>query len=455
MSKVHKALVNAGARLYKRKNNRLAKTIWSLPGVLKNSSPVNVKKYLLLANDKEFSNFVKGNYFSIANDDDLLAWVYNEASRRSLSQIVNVIMKGFTYDDDFLLDSMEKCLEVKNYAQLALLVKSIEKDPTRFLQKSTSFNKILVGALCIDEEILKGISLDSNSKRLLKLIFSYYRHEKIKTPSTLSSLIENDFKSLDEGLKYSYCQLIQTTEETRISIRIWIQFISDHPSNIRARQNLMLLMCKIDDSDFCNHYKWLSDRNELTDRLIENAYKSANRINSVDFLSKLESVKKKTQYSLKVSLEINRKNDFMDDVNDLERKYKSLYGEDKWFLTFKAKKLIDFGEYEKATMAFKDLKGQKLYYAISLLKNRDIEKSYKVLNSFKSNHKDYFAAQRNIADIYFYEKKDWKRAAISYERVLNHRFDYQLKLRYLKSKIQEGEQFKNLSGIGAILRFKI
>jgi len=444
MSVLSKAIVNTGARLYKKKYKRAAVKLWALPGVISKASPVNVKKYLSLSSDKVFSQYVKEHYFSICRDEELLAWIYSEAAERNLSALVEVIERGFTYSSSFVFISFEQCLKSKNYTQLSVLIKSFDRGYILSKEIKTPYNSLLVGLLYSDDTLLGGLSVNKESMRLLKAVIPFYRACNIDIPVSVSKFIKSNQDSIDKGALYSYCQAVQSLGSLSESVDQWQAFICLYPDHVRARQNLLLQLCKIDDKTLLEQFQWLADSESIDERLVNNVYKSANRINSIDFLSELNSVKKKNQYSLRVSLEIHRKNDFMDEVEILEKEYVSQYGVDKWYSTFKAKKLIDFGLYTEATAAFKAIKGQKLYYAVSLLKDKKIDKAFKVFNSFKPNHKDYLSAQRYIADISFYESENWKLSACAYFKVLESKFDYQVNLRYLKSCILMGRDIAEL-----------
>lgn len=444
MSKLSVSLVNLGSLLHKKGFKRLAMSIWSIPNTMKSAAPVNVKKYLSLSNDRYFIKYVRGNFFKISCSDDLLGWVYIEASKRNLEDIEAVIERGFTYDASGTIKTLLACVENENYKKLTFLLNTLDKESLLKTEYRDQKILLLLGVLFDESKLIQKQSVGDYDKKLLRGLIAYYKNEKKKIPNSLAFEIDRNSASLDQRILYAYCQAVQATSDTVSSIGCWKNFVALYPTHVKAMQNLLLQQCKADDIELIDTYKWLANNDSCTEKVIDQAYRSANRINDLEFLKHLNSFKKKTKYSLKVNLELNRKHDLMESVDRLVANYCNLYGEDKWLSSFKAKRLIDLGLYREAAKSFKRIKGQKVYYAIALLKDKKLIEAQKIFKRISSHDSDYFTAQRFLGDIAFYESSDWESAVKHYSQSLNKRFDYQMNLRRIKSEILSGLDIKQL-----------
>lgn len=437
-------MVNLGARLYSKKYKRASKCIWSIPGVLRFSSPVNVKKYLSMLSDKRFQLYVKARFFDISSDEELFSWVCSESKARNLHDLINVLNASLIATPSSLMARFEEGFKRKDFQSIYDISLNSSADFLFQYEGLTEYQRVLSSFIFDDTRFLSGVKITNSNEGAFRQGLQYRRGIK-------QSLNPKFDKVLNEGnligavkLYYAYCQYVQSTADLDKSIANWRHFVSLFPDSIAARKNLLLLLCKADDQGLIFEFEYLVGLNEADERIVDNVYRSLNRINSVELLEKVNNLKKKSQYALKVTLEIYRKNDFMSELPDLEAQYIKAYGKDKWFLSFEAKKLIDHGLYSEAALAYKGIKGQSVYYGVSLLRNKQVNKAKKVFEKIPKANNGYLSAQKYLGDIAFYEYSDWLSAVKHYDIALAVKFDYQINLRMLKSKILSGMPFSSL-----------
>lgn len=442
--RINKFLVNLGARLYGKKYKRLSKFIWSIPGVMSHSSPVNVKKYLSILSDKQFVSYIKNRFFYISKDQTLLSWVCAEARSRNLQELSVVLNGSIVMSPSSLMSRFEEAFSRRDFLGIKELSALTSSEYLFQYKNMTDYQKILASFIFDDLRFLSNIKVNSSNEGYFRQGIQYRRGIKEQLNSRFNDFFSQ--KSLVGVVKlyYAYCQYTQTFSDLDEAILNWKQFVDIFPDNILARKNLLLLLCKNDDPSFISQFEYLAELNEVDERIIENIYRALNRINSVELLERLNSFKKKNHYALKVTLEVYRKHDLMEKLPDLEAKYIVEYGKDKWFLSFEAKKLIDYGLYSEAASAFKKIKGQSVYYGISLLRDKKVDKAKKVFEKISKSSSGYLSAQKYLGDIAFYEGSDWLSAIKYYKSSLAIKFDYQVNLRMLKSEILSGKSLSSL-----------
>lgn len=437
-------MVNLGARLYGKNYKRVTKFIWSIPGVMGASSPVNVKKYLSMLSDKQFRAFVKSRFFDILSDDGLFSWVCSESKARDLHDLNNALNAALIATPSALMARFEEGFKRKDYQGIQGLSLVSTADFIFQYEGLTDYQRVLSSFIFDDTRFLSGIKITNSNENAFRQGLQYRRGIKQSLNPAFDRVFSEGSMVGAVKLYYAYCQYAQSTADLHKAIANWRQFVSFFPENIPARKNLLLLLCRADDQRLVSEFEHLLALNETDERIVDNVYRSLNRINSVELLEQVNNFKKKSQYALKVTLEIYRKNDFMNELSNFEVQYLKAYGKDRWFLSFEAKKLIDYGLYADAAIAFKRIKGQSVYYGVSLLRNKQVVKAKKVFEKIPKANNGYLSAQKYLGDIAFYEYSDWISAVKHYEIALAEKFDYQINLRMLKSKILTGMPLSSL-----------
>ena len=327
--KISKFIVNCGARLYSKGYVTIAVYLWSIPFVMRYSSPVNIRKYLSHLSDIRFKNFLSRNYFKFLKDDELYLWAYSEAKSRSIEDLTLLMDKSIFSDLKFVVSYIDMLFAKRDYVAIKNTSHVVISNRERYQGiELCDEQKLRISVILDDYSMLPDkIDVSIHQKSICEVLL-YAREVKAVFPKPFLNNIESNIDTCSQNLSYTYCQYLQSLNYIEESITQWGLFVLRFPDVIRAKQNLLLQLCKKDDYRLVPLLKELDNSNALNDKLIKSSFRSLNRINSVDLIREVEFLKKKNRYALRVILEVFRKNDFMSVLPEFEHLYSFQYGKD-------------------------------------------------------------------------------------------------------------------------------